>query len=63
MKDLSVLKYFLGVEIVWSLDGFYLCQRKYTLDIISELGLFGAKPILLPMEQNHRLTLSTSTLL
>jgi len=63
MKDLGVLKYFLGVEIVQSLEGFYLCQRKYALDIISEVGLLGAKPALVPMEQNHRLALSTSTLL
>jgi len=34
MKDLGVLKYFLGVEITQSPNGFYLCQRKYTLDII-----------------------------
>jgi len=39
MKDLGVLKYFLGVEITRSPDGFYLCQRKYALDIISEVGL------------------------
>jgi len=63
MKDLGVLKYFLGVEIAWSLNGFYLCQRKCALDIISEVGLLGAKPTLVPMKQNHRLTLSTSILL
>ena len=63
MKDLGVLKYFLGVEIARSLKGFYLCQMKYALDIISEVGLSGAKLVLVLMEQNHRLTLSTSTLL
>jgi len=63
MKDLGVLKYFLGVEIARSLDEFYLCQRKYALDIISEVGLLGAKSALVPMKQNHRLALSTSTLL
>jgi len=51
MKDLGVLKYFLGVEIVRSPYGFYLCQRKYALDIISEVGLLGAKPALVPMEK------------
>jgi len=40
-----------------------LCQRKCALDIICEVGLLGAKPALVPMKQNHRLTLSTSTLL
>jgi len=63
MKDLGVLKYFLDVEIARSLEWFYLCQRKYALDVISEAGLLGAKPALVHMEQNHRLTLFTSTLL
>jgi len=44
-------------------NGFYLCQQKCALVIISEVGLLGAKPALVPMEQNHRMTLSTSTLL
>lgn len=58
MKDLGVLKYFLGVEVARSLSGLYLCQRKYTLDIISEAGLMGAKPTSFPLEQNHKLELA-----
>ncbi|KAJ9548782.1 LOW QUALITY PROTEIN: hypothetical protein OSB04_021325 [Centaurea solstitialis] len=38
MKDLGVLKYFLGVEVARNADGIFLCQRKYTLDIITEAG-------------------------
>ncbi|XP_021735700.1 geraniol 8-hydroxylase-like [Chenopodium quinoa] len=55
MKDLGSLKYFLGIEVARSPSGLFLCQRKYTLDIISETGLLGAKPSGFPMEQNHRL--------
>lgn len=43
-------------------EGIFLCQRKYTLDIISETGLLGAKPATFPMEQNHQLARSTSPL-
>lgn len=55
MKDLGPLKYFLGIEVARSSDGFFLSQRKYILDIISEAGLLRAKPADTPLEQNHNL--------
>lgn len=63
MKDLGDLKYFLGIEVAWNETGFYLCQRKYAIDIISETGLLAAKPADFPLEQNHHLAISTSPLL
>ncbi|KAK3042287.1 hypothetical protein RJ639_001882 [Escallonia herrerae] len=59
MKDFGVLKYFLGVEVARGPEGIFLCQRKYALDIISEIGLLGTKPASVPQEQNHRLALAT----
>ena len=55
MKDLGKLKYFLGIEIARSKEGFVLTQRKYALDIVKETGLLGSKPADTPMEQNHQL--------
>ncbi|RVW29739.1 Retrovirus-related Pol polyprotein from transposon RE2 [Vitis vinifera] len=63
MKDLGVLKYFLGIEVARSSAGLFLCQRKYTLDIVSEAGLLGAKLCGFPIEQNHRLGLANGELL
>ncbi|XP_021761206.1 uncharacterized protein LOC110726045 [Chenopodium quinoa] len=63
MKDLGGLKYFLGIELDHSSSGLFLCQRKYTLDIISETGLLGAKPSGFPIEQNHKLGLASGELL
>ncbi|XP_021737709.1 uncharacterized protein LOC110704229 [Chenopodium quinoa] len=63
MKDLGPLKYFLGIEVAHSKSGLFLCQRKYTLDIVSEAGLLGAKPSGFPIEQSHKLSLASGELL
>lgn len=60
MKDLGKLKYFLGIEVGRGEEGFMLTQRKYALDLISDVGLLGAKPAATPMEQHHKLALDTS---
>ena len=55
MKDLSVLKYLLGVEVARSPKSMFSCQHKYTLDILKEIGLLGSHPAPTPIEQNHGL--------
>ena len=55
MKDLGKLKYFLGIEVGRGAEGFMIMQRKYTLDLIAEAGLLGAKACGTPMEHQHKL--------
>ena len=55
-KDLGMLKYFLGIEVMRSKQGILLSQRKYVLDILSETGKLGAKPCSTPMVPNVQLT-------
>ena len=55
MKDLGGLKYFLGIEVARSCDGIYLSQRKYMLDLFSEIGMLACKSTETPIVQNHYL--------
>jgi len=55
MKDLGMLKYFLGIEVAYSRQGIFISQRKYILDLIKETGKLGCKTTEVPIEQNHRI--------
>lgn len=49
--------FFLKIEFARSDKGIYMCKRKYTLELIAELGLNGSKPSTTPLEVNKKLTL------
>jgi hypothetical protein len=53
MKDLSGLKYFLGIEVYKSKLGIFLSQRKYVLDLLAETGMLDYKPIDTLIVHNH----------
>lgn len=56
MKDLGKHKYFLDIKLAQGQEGLFLCQRKYTLDILTECGI-GFKHSTFPMEQTYKLAL------
>ena len=54
-KDLGMLKYFLGVEVIESQRAIFLSERKYVLDLLSETRKLAAKPCHSPMAQSLHL--------
>jgi len=55
MKDLGSLHYFLGLEVLSDSSGLYLCQAKYTSDLLSKAGLIDNKTASTPLEHNLHL--------
>ena len=55
-KDLGILKYFLGIEVMRRKIGILLSQRKYVLDLLSKTGKLGVKPCSSPMVPGIHLT-------
>lgn len=51
LKDLRVLKYFLGMEVAWSTSGIFLSIRKYVHDILKDTSFLGEKVATFSMEQ------------
>ena len=43
-KDLEMLRYLLGIEVMQSKHGIFLSQRKYVFDLLSETKKLGIKP-------------------
>ncbi|XP_055803447.1 uncharacterized mitochondrial protein AtMg00810-like [Solanum dulcamara] len=56
MKGLGELKYFLGIEFSISIVGILMHQKKYTLDLIAEVGMTAVKPATTPIDANIKLT-------
>nr|GEX53730.1 putative Gag-polypeptide of LTR copia-type [Tanacetum cinerariifolium] len=55
MKDLGRLKYFLGIEVLRSKQGIFMCQKRYILDLLAETGMIDCKPADTPMIANQKL--------
>ena len=55
IKHLGLLRYFLGIEIAYSFAGIFLCQRKYTVELLQTRGKENSCPRPTSIEANHRL--------
>jgi len=55
IKDLSDLRFFLGFVVARTPSGINLSRRKYALDILTNSGMLGSKPLTTPFDYTTRL--------
>ena len=55
MKDMTEVHYFLGIEVIRTLDGIMLSQRHYILNVLFKFGMTECKPVATPLNWNLKL--------
>lgn len=58
LKDIGQLHFFLGIEVQHTLQGLFLSQKKYILEILHKTGMTGATATPTPMVTTLKLTTS-----
>jgi len=56
MTNLGRMRYFLGVEIMQSSNGIFVCQRKYAHEVLSHFGMDNCNSIKNPIVPGTRLS-------
>lgn len=54
IKDLGLLKYFLGIEVAHSKRDIFISQHNYILDLLSEIEMLGYKPSATLMDPHQK---------
>ncbi|GJZ72806.1 retrovirus-related pol polyprotein from transposon TNT 1-94 [Tanacetum coccineum] len=55
MSDLGKMRYFLGIEVIQSPNGIFVCQRKYACEVLARFDMGNSNPVLNPIVPGTRL--------
>jgi hypothetical protein len=58
VKDMGNLKYFLGIDIRRTANGFYLSQANYVDDILERAGMSNCKPVATPADTRPKTSMT-----
>jgi hypothetical protein len=61
MKDLGLMHYFLGLEVLQSPKRIFLNQGKYAVEILKRFNMLECKSMNTPMEMKLKLLVDTSS--
>ena len=61
MKDMKELHYFLGIEIIQTLDIIMISQHHYILNLLFKFGITECKVVATPLNQNLKLDVESGT--
>ena len=56
MTDLGLMKYFLGIEVIQSEDGIFICESKYANDVLKIFRMLNCKPAVTPIATGIKLS-------
>ena len=56
LKDLGLLHYFLGIEVVRRPDGFFLHQQRYAHELLDRVGMLNCKPAPMPVDTKAKVS-------
>lgn len=51
MSELGRLRYFLGVKVMQSSNGIFICQRRHACEVLARLGMENSKAVKNPIVQ------------
>ena len=56
MTDLGMMKYFLGIEVIQSEDGIFICSSKYANDVLKIFRMLNCKLVVTPIATGTKLS-------